>query len=75
MRGLHRRIQRLESQSIAKPRFFLVENKVEADNCLRWIKENRPNWPTGSYYVIYDEMPPKEDYVRGPEPPWGWGNK
>ena len=74
MRGIHRRMQKLESQSIKKLRFFLTHSKAEADACGEWIKENHPNWPIGSYWIIYDNMPPKEDYVRGPEPPWGWGD-
>jgi hypothetical protein len=74
MRSTYRRIQKLEKRSINKPRFFLTRSKAEADACHRWIKETSPNWPEGSYWIIYDTMTPKEGYVREPEPAWGWGD-
>ncbi len=73
MRAIQRRLQKLEGQSMKNPRFFLTTSKTEADDCYKWIRSNYPNWPEGSYWIIYDNMPPKENFVRGVEPPWGWG--
>lgn len=37
---------------------------------MQWIRENYPNWPAGSYYIIYETMPRKDGFVHSPEPPW-----
>lgn len=72
MRGIETRLRKLETQTTGSPRFFMVGSRAEADRCERWVQKNHPYWPRGSWFIIYDDMTPKEGQDRGPEPPWGW---
>lgn len=71
-RSIEKRLRRLEMQPADSPRYFMVWSRAEADRCERWVRDNHPHWPPSSWYIIYDDMTPKEGQDRGPEPPWGW---
>jgi hypothetical protein len=74
MRGIETRLRKLEMQSVESPRYFMVWSRAEANRCEQWVKENHPHWPAGSWFIIYDDMTPKEGQDRGAEPPWGWAD-